>query len=200
MAAGGAGNIATWHVAGRQKAYIDQTGTYWSGSPDLGQETTRLLGWRNGVSQAWIELAHPGNNVSLKDLSIERWRSEPSGNFIIPGTLSFNSNYGSSAPAYGCRAWVNFNSNTGGASVITIRASGNVSSITDGGVGDFTINFATPMPDTNYAVAATSDHAAGITRSTAFTTESYTTTGVLLQAGYGSSFFDPVYCNVVVIR
>ena len=63
------------------------------------------------------------------------------------GTLAFNSGFGSAATAYGCRAWVNFN----GTGTVAIRASGNVSSITDNGVGDYTINFTTAMPDINYA-------------------------------------------------
>ena len=63
------------------------------------------------------------------------------------GNLAFNSGYGSSAVAYGCRAWVNFN----GAGTVAIRASGNVSSITDNGVGDYTVNFTTAMVDANYA-------------------------------------------------
>ena len=53
------------------------------------------------------------------------------------------------APIYPCRAWVNFN----GTGTVAIRASGNVSSITDNGTGDYTVNFTTAMPDTNYAVA-----------------------------------------------
>lgn len=48
---------------------------------------------------------------------------------------------------YKCRAWVNFNGNA----PVTIRASGNVSSITDNGAGDYTVNFTTAMPDANYA-------------------------------------------------
>jgi hypothetical protein len=64
----------------------------------------------------------------------------------VTGDLSFNSGYGSSAVAYGCRAWVNFN----GTGTVAIRASGNVSSITDNGVGDYTVNFTTAMPDANY--------------------------------------------------
>ncbi|WP_166167864.1 hypothetical protein [Acinetobacter sp. SA01] len=51
------------------------------------------------------------------------------------------------APTYACRAWVNFN----GTGTPTIRASGNVSSITDNGVGQYTINFTTAMQDVNYA-------------------------------------------------
>jgi hypothetical protein len=62
--------------------------------------------------------------------------------------LQFNSGYGSVATAYGCRAWVNFN----GTGTVAIRASGNVSSITDNGVGDYTVNFTTAMPDVNYSV------------------------------------------------
>jgi 6-phosphogluconolactonase (cycloisomerase 2 family) len=47
-----------------------------------------------------------------------------------------------------CRAWVNFN----GTGTVAIRASYNVSSITDNGVGDYTVNFATAMVDANYTV------------------------------------------------
>ena len=65
------------------------------------------------------------------------------------GNLSFNSGYGSAAVAYGCRAWVNFN----GTGTVAIRASGNVSSITDNGSGDYTVNFTNAMPDVNYSVA-----------------------------------------------
>ncbi len=54
------------------------------------------------------------------------------------------------APVYAARAWVNFN----GTGTVAIRASGNVSSITDNGTGDYTVNFTTAMPDANYAVAA----------------------------------------------
>jgi hypothetical protein len=46
-----------------------------------------------------------------------------------------------------CRAWVNFN----GTGTVAIKASFNVSSITDNGTGDYTVNFTTAMPDANYA-------------------------------------------------
>lgn len=74
------------------------------------------------------------------------------GNHSIAGTLQFNSGYGSAATAYGCRAWVNFN----GTSTVAIRASGNVSSITDNGTGDYTVNFTTAMPDANYSATLSS--------------------------------------------
>jgi len=68
------------------------------------------------------------------------------------GDLQFNSGYGSVATAYGCRAWVNFN----GTGTVAIRASGNVTSITDNGTGDYTVNFTNAMPDANYVIAGTS--------------------------------------------
>ena len=48
---------------------------------------------------------------------------------------------------YLAKAWVNFN----GTGTVAIRASGNVSSITDNGTGDYTVNFTNAMTDANYA-------------------------------------------------
>lgn len=48
---------------------------------------------------------------------------------------------------YKCRAWVNFDGRG-----ITIRGSGNVSSITDNDTGDYTVNFTTALADANYVV------------------------------------------------
>jgi hypothetical protein len=61
----------------------------------------------------------------------------------IPNVL----NAAGSAPLYGCRAWVNFEA----IGSVSIQASGNVSSITDNGVGSYTVNFTTAMQDSNYA-------------------------------------------------
>jgi hypothetical protein len=46
-----------------------------------------------------------------------------------------------------CRAWVNFN----GTGTVAIRASFNVTSITDNGTGDYTVNFTNALPDANYS-------------------------------------------------
>lgn len=61
------------------------------------------------------------------------------------GVFQFNSGYGSSAAAYGCRAWVRFNGSTG-----AISGSGNVTSVTRNATGDYSINFTNAMPDANY--------------------------------------------------
>ena len=72
--------------------------------------------------------------------------------FLTPLKLRNALNANGSAPVYACRAWVNFN----GVGVVSVIASGNVSSVTDNGVGDYTLNFATPMPNANYSISASS--------------------------------------------
>lgn len=59
-----------------------------------------------------------------------------------------------------CRAWVNFN----GTGTVAIRGSFNVSSITDNGTGDYTVNFTTALPDANYSFIATSGSGGWVTR------------------------------------
>lgn len=56
-----------------------------------------------------------------------------------------------------CRAWVNFN----GTGTVAIRAAFNVSSITDNGVGDYTVNFTNAMPDANYAAVMSGEQSTG---------------------------------------
>jgi hypothetical protein len=69
-------------------------------------------------------------------------------NVITPLRMREGFNASGSAPVYACRAWVNFN----GSGTVAIRASGNVTSITDNGTGDYTVNFTTALVDANYAV------------------------------------------------
>jgi hypothetical protein len=80
----------------------------------------------------------------------ERARVDSSG-------LAFDSGYGSVATAYGCRAWVNFN----GEGTLTILESGNVSSITDNGIGEYTVNFTTAMPDADYSATGIATYNGG---------------------------------------
>jgi hypothetical protein len=57
-------------------------------------------------------------------------------------------------PQFACRVWVNFDGQgtfSPNPGTSNIRASGNVSSIFDNGTGSYTVNFATAMPDANYA-------------------------------------------------
>jgi hypothetical protein len=93
-----------------------------------------------------------------------------------------------SAPVYACRAWVNFN----GTGTVSIRASGNVSSITDNGVGNYRVNFATAMPDANYCVTYMNEIGrAGLYTTTTFQFQS------LNDAGSGT---DVSAANVAIFR
>jgi hypothetical protein len=118
----------------------------------------------------------------------------------VAGNLSFNSGYGSSAVAYGCRAWVNFN----GTGTVAIRASGNVTSITDNGVGDYTVNFTTAMPDANYesnAGASTPAVANGIGISPATVAQTASALRMATVAvGTTPALTDYSYVNVAVFR
>jgi hypothetical protein len=73
-------------------------------------------------------------------------------NLITPLRMREGFNASGSAPVYACRAWVNFN----GTGTVAIRASGNVSSITDNAIGNYTVNFTTAMPDADYGFSVTS--------------------------------------------
>ena len=79
----------------------------------------------------------------------ERFRISSDGSFssVIPGGSTLY-------PSFDCRAWVNFN----GTGTVAIRGSGNVSSITDNGTGDYTVNFTTAMADVNYSLVANSSN------------------------------------------
>ena len=61
-------------------------------------------------------------------------------------------NQSGSAPIFGARAWVNFN----GTGTIAIRNSGNVSSLSDNSIGNYSVNFATAMLDENFSTVVTS--------------------------------------------
>ena len=81
---------------------------------------------------------------------------------VIPtGTTNFgfDSGFGSAGVAYGVRAWIQLN----GTGTIAIKASGNVSSITDNGTGDYTVTFTTNMPDANYSYQLATSEQSGAT-------------------------------------
>ena len=96
---------------------------------------------------------------------------------------------------YACRAWVNFN----GTGTVAIRESGNVSSITDNGAGDYTVNFTTAITDANYA--APTSVGRGLTAADSFvstkTTTSYT---IEVVNQTGSAFVDTDGIEVAVFR
>jgi len=97
---------------------------------------------------------------------------------------------------YTCKAWVNFN----GTGTVAIRASGNVSSITDIGVGTYIVNLTTAMIDANYSVCFGS--AGGtVTNPVAIITGGLTTTTFQAFCFQGAnSVYDQYVCCVSVFR
>ena len=112
-------------------------------------------------------------------------------------------NAGGSAPVYACRAWVNFDGTT--ATPSTIRGSGNVSSVTRNGTGDYTVNFTNAMPDANYSLTGTATRAAAggvapavissVTPSSVFNTAS-----VRFDVIQGTSKENSLFCCVAIFR
>lgn len=113
--------------------------------------------------------------------------------------LKFDSGYGSAATAYGCRAWVNFN----GTGTVAIRASGNVTSITDLGTGYYQINFTTAIIDGNYCTNVTGSVATSSSTPVpaVATNTAPATTNVRITFNIaGSGQFDQLYTNVAIFR
>ena len=122
---------------------------------------------------------------------------------IAATTLTVNAGYGSNATAYLCRAWVNFN----GTSTVAIRDSGNVSSITDNGTGDYTVNFTTAMPDVNYSVTGGCLSAAGANQVSLSTkaasggsVPTLKTTSAIRLITHTTGLYDPHQVNVAIFR
>jgi hypothetical protein len=112
-------------------------------------------------------------------------------NIIAPG----------SAPAFACRAWVNFDGST---TPPTIRASGNVSSITDNGTGNYTVNFTTAMPDANYSISSVAE-GGGSVGNPPYQRGNYPITSasnvrLTFLASNAVAFVDPTYCCAQIFR
>ena len=114
--------------------------------------------------------------------------------FDTPSVASLSTASGS-APSYSARAWVNFN----GTGTPAIRASGNVSSITDVSTGRYKVNFTTNMQDTNYAVAIASQQANN-NISQVHNVEAPNVAYVEFQRKENNTNYDSAYIFVTVIR
>lgn len=116
----------------------------------------------------------------------------------IQDTAGSNSSTPSAIANGTAKAWVNFN----GSGTVAIRTSFNVSSITDNGVGDYTINFTNALASADYTWSS------GVTWSTTygglvFVDNTYppTTTSLRIYSqSTGYSFNDSTRITVVVHR
>jgi hypothetical protein len=142
-----------------------------------------LLG--NGTSA--VQTVAPGTSGNLLTSNGTTWASSapPTGITATTG----------SAPYYGARAWVNFNGTT---SPPTIRASGNVSSVTRNSTGNYTVNFATAMPDANYCAVVYAQTFGGSDFEYPITYSAGSFTFAVARSGVG--YVDVLLCNVAIFR
>ena len=145
-----------------------------------------------GTAQGQIKYQHSGDYMRFYTDGSERARITSTGDF------RFNSGYGSVATAYGVRAWVNFN----GTGTVAIRDDGNVSSITDNGTGDYTVNFSNAMPDVNYSVCFGSNGGVILNGFGSFASDHLTTSHRFTCMGRQDSYTqgDPVAACLVYVR
>ena len=94
---------------------------------------------------------------------------------------------------YLAKAWVNFN----GTGTVAIRAAGNVSSVTDNGTGDYTVNFTTAMSDANYSFVATSGSGGWVTRIASMAVGNC---NIQTIVGNTTTSTDTAFVNVTVFR
>ena len=162
-----------------------------------------------------VELLTPSNGkVALvgEDTAVDVTVTVPAGTATLLNTASnieaqvkTATNASGSAPIYSCRAWVNFN----GPGTVAIRASGNVTSITDNGTGDYTVNFTNAMPDANYTAvgSCSTDNSSSVQVVSMFNSAvsnnnvAPSTTGFRISTrNTPGSGYDEVYINVSVFR
>ena len=156
-----------------------------------------VLDGTNGISTPDLESAGPvtGTTGTFSG-AVSGTTGTFSGNVTL-GTSVLATPSGS-APSYLCRAWVNFN----GTGTVAIRGSGNVTSITDNNVGDYTVNFTTAMPDANYTVDSSSSRSL-ITNNipiTGFWNAVPTTSAVRIGSFNNAGAEDGLYVTIAIFR
>jgi len=110
-------------------------------------DITQLSGLTTALSLAQGGTGQTTANAALNALLPSQTGN--SGNYLT--TNGTSTSWAAVSANYLARAWVNFN----GTSTVSIRASGNVSSITDNGTGDYTVNFTAAVTDSNFAYLVT---------------------------------------------
>jgi hypothetical protein len=116
------------------------------------------------TSSGLVQTADTSGNIELQNNGTTRLTVNSSGATIPTATVTtLKEPSGVLATQNGmtgiAKAWVNFN----GTGTVAIRDSFNVSSITDNGTGDYTVNFTTALPNANYCVNSSTQAGSGAT-------------------------------------
>ena len=122
-----------------------------------------ILYMRNEDNDAWIRLGTLDQTADTFAAAValasqaEAETGTDNTKVMTPLRLRNALNATGTAPTYACRAWVNFQ----GTGTVTIRSSGNVSSVTDNGIGDYTVNYTTALPTSSPTVVTAPSYAIG---------------------------------------
>jgi hypothetical protein len=138
-------DFGVWFMQNSAAGDVPQSGQFYTNSVGLGND----YAYSQYAMQTAIlrNTTNPYQWIRYKEVtSWGAWTKTAAGYADTAGSATALSTASGSAPSYSARAWVNFN----GQGTVAIRASGNVSSITDNGTGRYTVNFTNAMPDTNY--------------------------------------------------
>jgi hypothetical protein len=117
-------------------------------------------------------------------------------------TLQDVAGTGQPAMVGAAKAWVNFD----GTGTVAIRAQFNVTSITDNGTGDYTVNFTTAIADTNYVAVFGNENgtsAANASPKLGLAAGSTPQTGsirITNDRDSATGFFDNAFCFVAIFR
>jgi hypothetical protein len=200
LVSAGSGNTPTWSTLGtmasQSASAVAITGGTITGITDLtvadggtgaSSITANSVILGNGSSTLSGNLVAPSTTGNVLTSNGTTWTSAAAPTGITATT--------GSAPYYGARAWVNFN----GTGAVAIRGSENVSSITDNGTGDYTVNFTTAMPDANYAFVVGSSKSSGDLNTPNSVTVSTSSLRVAITA-YTGSPRDQDYICVSIFR
>jgi hypothetical protein len=140
----GGGTYQGFAIQNNQSSASVYGGTYYDARNELGNCVANFLGDINtDGSSGWTWTTQSAGTRLDRRADAMRLTGT--------GLLQFNSGYGSVATAYGCRAWVIFAGASG-----TVAGSGNVTSVSRAAAGNYTINFTTAMPNTNYCITGVS--------------------------------------------
>jgi hypothetical protein len=149
------------------------------------------------VTGTFTATAFSGDGSSVTNLAAANLTGD-----VAAARITTALNATGSAPIYACRAWVNFN----GTGTVAIRASGNVSSITDNGTGDYTVNFTTAMPNTDYAALISQSRDAGVNPPTPTSTQNIggtstkTTSACRFGTGGNTAAYDATQVSIAIFN
>lgn len=178
------------HVAGN----ILSTGSIDAGTQFLGLSTDTVaapsFSWTGDTDTGIYRPA--SNAVGIVCGGSEEFRVDSTGQLWNSVNSQVGTDYTALYKGYLCRAWVNFN----GTGTVAIRASGNVSSITDLGLGDYQVNFTTAMPDVDFCITGTAFSSRFLVDGNVRTT---TSARVLARTDAGV-FDDSLQTNVAIFR